>query len=153
MIKLINILKEITVFKPFASINNMYEDMKPVMAEYIHWYGVTSNIETDYGDPYYDLTGQLENGDIYNNLAHDIAKYDGFEGDYDEFVDNDADVMFYYNKLASAFLVKYGLETGLLKLPFHDGWEKEFLSKIYNNGDILNNPKIKANEKYRLRKM
>jgi hypothetical protein len=154
MIKLINILKEITVFKPFASINNMYEDMKSIMAGYIHYYGITSDIEITNRGNYYKLTGEMNDGEIYNNLAYDIAKYDGFEGDYGEFVvNNDQNVLGYYNRLAIVFLVKYGLETGLLKLPFHDGGEKEWLSGIYNGGNMLNNPEIKKDEKYRLRKM
>jgi hypothetical protein len=145
MIKLINILKEITVFKPEKPIpikyKDIYKDMKPVMAEFIHHYGVTG-IDGDF-----PLIDELDSGDMMNNLAYYLAKYDGFTGTFGYLVSGIGDTNFYYNQLAFVFLVKYGLETGLLKLPFHD--EYKWLDKTYNNGDIFNNPDLEKLYKYR----
>ena len=149
MIKLINILKEIKVFKPLVSISTMYNDVKPIMAEYMNTYEVIGNIEIDHnGDHYYDFTGEFENGDLNNNLAYDLAEYDGFTGGDVAFTDN-VNVMYYYNVLANAFLLKYALEIGVLKFPFHAGFEERFFSERYNNGDIFNYSHLKELEKYR----
>jgi len=152
MIKLINILKEIKVFKHLRPISNMYEDIKPIMAVYMNICEVVGNIEIDNnGDHpvyYYDFTGEFEDGDLSNNLAYDLAEYDGFTGDYTDFTNNE-NVMIYYNVLANAFLLKYALEIGVLKFPFHAGFEEEELSSTYNGGDILNNLHLKELEKYR----
>jgi hypothetical protein len=137
MIKLINILKEITVFKPLKPIPNMYEDMKPVMAEYIKDYDIT-DVEGDF-----PLIDELDNGDMMNNLAYDLAKYDGDTNK----LDND-DTNYYYNRLAFTFLVKYGLETKLIKFPF-TGDEIFNFDEIYNNGDIFNNPDLEKLYQYR----
>jgi hypothetical protein len=137
MIKLINILKEITVFKPLKPIPNMYEDMKPVMAEYIKDYDIT-DVE---GDD--NLLYALDDGDLMNNLAYDLAEYDGDTGKL-----NNKDTNYYYNRLAFTFLVKYGLETKLIKFPF-TGDEIFDLDDTYNNGDMFNNPDLKELYQYR----
>jgi len=137
MIKLINILKEIKVFKHLRPISNMYDDVKPIMAEYINSYDVTG-VKGD--APLIDV---LDDGGLQNNLAYDLAKYDG---DMDGL--NNDDASFYYNSLAFTFLIKYGLETGLIKFPF-TGDEVFNLDDTYNNGDMFNNPDLKEMEKYR----
>ena len=137
MIKLINILKEIKVFKHLRPMSNMYDDVKPIMAEYINSYDVTG-VKGD--APLIDV---LDDGGLQNNLAYDLAKYDG---DMDGL--NNDDASFYYNSLAFTFLIKYGLETGLIKFPF-TGDEVFNLDDTYNNGDMFNNPDLKEMEKYR----
>ena len=137
MIKLINILKEIKVFKHLRSLPTMYDDIKPIMAEYINSYDVTG-VKGD--APLIDV---LDDGGLQNNLAYDLAKYDG---DMDGLNNDDAN--FYYNSLAFTFLIKYGLETGLIKFPF-TGDEVFNLDDTYNNGDMFNNPDLKEMEKYR----
>ena len=146
MIKLINILKEIKVFKHLRSLPTMYNDVKPILASNYVSDDVTV-YGTEEGDQYYAFTGELENGEIQNNLAYDLAKYDGFTGDFGELIDIAAN--FYYNSLAYAFLLKYALEIRVLKFPFHAGFEEEELSSTYNGGDIFNNPHLKELEKYR----
>jgi hypothetical protein len=137
MIKLINILKEIKVFKHLRPISTMYDNVKPIMAEYINSYDVTG-VKGD--APLIDV---LDDGGLQNNLAYDLAKYDG---DMDGL--NNDDASFYYNSLAFTFLIKYGLETGLIKFPF-TGDEVFNLDDTYNNGDMFNNPDLKEMEKYR----
>ena len=126
MIKLINILKEIKVFKPFKPLSIMYNDVKPIIANYVNDYdmGIQNN-----------FLGELSNGDLQNNLAYDLAEYDGFTGSFIDLIDMDAN--HYYNSLAYAFLVKYGFETKILKFPFPDGYEEDedWLRSEYNNGD------------------
>ena len=137
------------MFKHLKPISNMYDDIKPIMAEYMNVYEVIGNIEIDHnGDHYYDFTGEFEGGDLNNNLAYDLAEYDGFTGDYTDFTNNE-NVMYYYNVLANAFLLKYALEIGVLKFPFHAGFEEEELSSAYNGGDIFNNPYLKEMAEYR----
>ena len=123
----------------------MYNDVKPILADYVS--DDNTIYGTEEGDQYYNITAELENSDIYNNLAYDLAKHDGFTGSFEELIDIDAN--YYYNSLAYAFLVKYALEIGVLKFPFHTGFEEEELSSTYNGGDILNNPRLKELEKYR----
>ena len=147
MIKLINILKEIKVFKHLRPISVMYNDVKPILTNYV------SNDDTIYstegGDQYYNITMVLVNEDeICQVIAYDLAKYDGFTESNIAF-DNNVNVMYYYNVLAFTFLLKYALEIGVLKFPFHAGFEEKELSSTYNGGDILNNPHLKKLEKYR----
>ena len=115
----------------------MYDNVKPIMAEYINSYDVTG-VKGD--APLIDV---LDDGGLQNNLAYDLAKYDG---DMDGL--NNDDASFYYNSLAFTFLIKYGLETGLIKFPF-TGDEVFNLDDTYNNGDMFNNPDLKEMEKYR----
>ena len=125
------------MFKHLRPISNMYDDVKPIMAEYINSYDVTG-VKGD--APLIDV---LDDGGLQNNLAYDLAKYDG---DMDGL--NNDDASFYYNSLAFTFLIKYGLETGLIKFPF-TGDEVFNLDDTYNNGDMFNNPDLKEMEKYR----
>jgi len=158
MIKLINILKEITVYKPNKPLSTMYKDVKSIIADYVNRYGIgiqKSNPNRLNNDIFIEdkFLNELENGDLMNNLAYDLAKYDGFIGEFDDLIDDSNDnINDYYNRLAMTFLLKFGLENELLKLPFRDDYEK-WLGYIYNNGDIFNNQFIKQYDKYRLRRI
>lgn len=134
----------------------MYKDVKSIIADYVNRYGIgtqKSNPNRLNNDIFIedDFLNELENGDLMNNLAYDLAKYDGFTGTFGDLTEED-NINDYYNRLAITFLLKFGLENELLKLPFRDDYEK-WLGFIYNNGDIFNNQFIKQYDKYRLRRI
>jgi hypothetical protein len=109
----------------------MYNDVKPIIADYVNSYNMHIIDE---------FLNELENGDLQNNLAYDLAKYDGFTGDDIMDLINIKASNNYYNLLAKGFLLKYGFETKILKFPFPDKWkDTEKLFKL-KNGDI--NPNI-----------
>ncbi len=125
----------------------MYEDVKSIIADYIKDYNIT-DVKGDY-----PLIDELDNGELTNILAYDLAKYDGFTNTLDDFWDGwdetekGINMISCYNNLAFVFLLKYGLDTGLLDRSFTKN--KEWLVNRYNNGNMFNSPYIKEYIKYR----
>ena len=161
MIKLINILKEIKVFKPFRSLSNMYNDVKPIIADYVNGYdiGIQKNKSSFYGYQTNRLSNDIFieaaflnnlDSDLTNNLAFDLAEYDSHTEELGYLVDKEP-TNDYYNRVANTFLLKFGLENGLVKFPFPDDDPDDFkfYNYLYNNGDMFNSSWITKMEEYR----
>ena len=73
------------------------------------WEGACEYYFKEYGlfDPKEFEREVYDNGDAQNNLAFEIAKEAGFEGDFDDLIDNDT-FNIYCNMLAKYFLLLYG---------------------------------------------
>jgi hypothetical protein len=67
----------------------------------------------DLEDPQTFKDEVYDNGDVQNNLALDIAKRAGFEGDLGDLI-NDDEFNRYCNGLAKLFLLQYGADMGVV---------------------------------------
>lgn len=80
-----------------------YEGYELLLEDYFDMYDLNeSNPE--------DFWTQVDEGDMMNNLAFDIAKRSGFEGDFGSLIDEE-EFNSYCNALALIFILDYGADT------------------------------------------
>ena len=107
-----------------------YIQLKPIMDEY-------------FVNPFYDITDresfedEMDNGDMNNKLAYDIAKLRGFDGSFDDLIFNNEELNIEYNILANQYLRQYAdekFDINETKVGPKQASEEYILQVLANNG-------------------
>lgn len=105
MQQLAGILKEANALDPIAPSWGDYEGYETLLEEYFDIYEITDAKS---------FKEELDNGDLMNNLAFDIAKRADFRGSMNDLANN-RDANLFYNNLAKEFMIQYAKDTFLIR--------------------------------------